>query len=99
MKVSTTYDKKKLDKSFILKDLYSYRNVIERLYSRSDSIAIYYPKKIKQFFEIITSANCVSKSVQIRKFVFSIFKDRKFSDLFKDFSSIFKCVMDVFFGK
>ena len=91
--------RKKLEKSFILKDLYSYRNVIERLYSRSDSIAIYYPKKIKQFFEIITSANCVSKSVQIRKFVFSIFKDRKFSDLFKDFSSIFKCVMDVFFVK
>ena len=34
--------RKKLEKSFILKDLYSYRNVIEKLYSRSDSLSIYW---------------------------------------------------------
>ena len=44
---------KKLEKSFILKDLYSYRNVIENLYSRSDSLSKYYPKKIKELFEIV----------------------------------------------
>jgi len=90
---------KKLEKSFILKDLYSYRNVLENLYSRSNSISKYYPKKIKELFEIITSANCISKSQQIRKYFFSFFKDRKISELFKDFFAALKCVLDIFFGK
>jgi len=91
--------KKKLEKSFILKDLYSYRNVIEKLYSRSNSLSVYYPKKIKEFFEIITSANCISKSKQIREYVFSYFKDRGIFELFKDAFAFSKCALDVFFGK
>ena len=91
--------RKKLEKSFILKDLYSYRNVIEKLYSRTNSISVYYPRKIKELFEIITSANCVSKSKQLRQYFFSYFKDRKISDLFKDIFAASKCALDVFFGK
>ncbi|MBQ8635765.1 FAD-dependent oxidoreductase [bacterium] len=91
--------RKKLEKSFILQDLYSYRNVIDQLYSRSNSLSVYYPKKIKEFFEIITSANCISKSQQIREYIFSYFKDRKITELFKDVSAALKCALDVFFGK
>jgi hypothetical protein len=91
--------RKKLEKSFILKDLYSYRNVIEKLYSRTNSISVYYPRKIKEFFEIITSANCIPKSRQFRQYFFSYFKDRKISELFKDFFAVSKCALDVFFGK
>ncbi len=90
---------KKLQKSFILKDLYSYRNVIEKLCSRSDSIEVYYPKKIKELFEIITSANCISKSSQIRNYAFSFFKDRSPKELLKDAFAFIKCAIDVFFGK
>ena len=90
---------KKLEKSFILQDLYSYRNVIENLYSRSNSISVYYPKKMKEFFEIVTSANCISKSKQFREFFFSFFKDRKISELFKDAFMGLKCALDIFFGK
>ena len=90
---------KKLEKSFILKDLYSYRNVIERLYSRSDSLSRYYPKKIKELFEIITSANCISKSKQIKSYFFSYFKDRNIIELFKDINTALKCALDIFFGK
>jgi len=91
--------RKKLEKSFILKDLYSYRNVLEKLYSRSNSISKYYPKKIKELFEIITSANCISKSKQLRSYFFSFFKDRNIFELFKDFFAALKCALDVFFGK
>ncbi|MBR5304397.1 MAG: FAD-dependent oxidoreductase [Candidatus Gastranaerophilales bacterium] len=90
---------KKLEKSFILKDLYSYRNVIESLYSRSDSLSRYYPKKIKELFEIVTSANCISKSKQIKEYFFSYFKDRNIIEVFKDVNAALKCVLDVFFGK
>lgn len=90
---------KKLQKSFILKDLYSYRNVVEKLYSRSDSLSIYYPKKLKELFEIITSANCISKASQLRKFGMSFLKDRNILELLKDGFAALKCAMDVYFGK
>ena len=91
--------RKKLEKSFILKDLYSYRNVIDKLHSRSNSLSVYYPKKIRELFEIVTSANCISKGEQIRNYVKSFFKDRKVTELFKDIFAFFKCGFDVFFGK
>jgi electron transfer flavoprotein-quinone oxidoreductase len=91
--------RKKLEKSFILKDLYSYRNVIDSLSKRSSSLSYYYPKKIKEFFEIIVSANCVSKSSQIRKFVLSFTKDRNIFELLKDIKTFVKCGLDVLFGK
>ena len=77
--------RKKLEKSFIMKDLYAYRNVIERLYSRSNSLSVYYPKKIRELFEIVTSANCISKGSQIRSYVSSFFKDRNISELLRIF--------------
>ena len=91
--------KKELDKSFILKDLYTYRNIIDRLYNRRGSIMNYYPYKMKQFFEIITSANCKSKSVQFRDYFLSFLKDRNLKELIKDVFMAFKCVLDVFFGR
>ncbi len=91
--------RKKLEQSFILKDLYSYRNVIEKLYSRSNSLSVYYPKKIRELFEIITSANCIPKGAQIRSYVSSFFKDRNIVELFKDVFAFLKCGLDVFFGK
>ncbi len=91
--------RKKLEKSFIMKDLYSYRNIIKNLSKRSSSLNSYYPEKMKEFFEIITGANCVSKSSQIRKFVSSFTKDRSIIELLKDIKTFVKCGFDVFFGK
>lgn len=91
--------KKKLNESFILKDLYSYRNVINSLYERRSSLSYYYPYKIKEFFEIVTSANCTSKSSQFRKFLFDFVKDRNIKELLKDIYAFIKCAFDVFFGK
>lgn len=90
---------KKLSKSFILKDLYSYRNIMELLYSRSNSLSIYYPNKIKEFFEIVTGANCISKSSQFRKFMFNFLTKRSILELLKDFFAFLKCALDVLFGK
>lgn len=90
---------KKLENSFILKDLYSYRNVIENLHSRSNSLSVYYPDKIAELFEIITDANCVSKSAQIRKYLFGLLKERGLKEAIKDAFAFSKCGADVFFGK
>lgn len=91
--------KKKLSKSFILKDLYTYRNIIHKLYSRSNSLSYYYPYKIKEFFEIVTSANCYSKSSQFKKFLFNFIKDRSLSELIKDIKAFLRCAFDMLSGK
>lgn len=90
---------KELKKSFILKDLYSYRNIIENLHKRSNSIEIYYPNRIKEFFEIIFSANCISKAKQFRKFMFNFINKRNICELFKDFFTFLKCAIDVICGR
>lgn len=90
---------KKLKNSFILKDLYSYRNVMEELQKRTNSISKYYPNKIKEFFEIVTSANCTSKSKQFRGFIKKFLTDRNILELLKDIFSGLKCAINVFFGK
>ena len=91
--------KKELDKSFILKDLYTYRNILNRLYDRRGSLMNYYPKKMKEFFDIITSANCKSKSVQFKNYFLSFLKDRNINELIKDGYMAFRCVLDIFFGR
>lgn len=91
--------KKYLKNSFILADLYSYRNVVDKLYSRRDSLSRYYPNAIKEFFEIITSANCISKAKQYRKFVFDFLFKRNIIEIFKDGFAFLKCAIDVFFGR
>jgi len=91
--------RKYLSNSFILKDLYSYRNIINNLYKRSNSLSVYYPNKIKELFEIITSANCVSKASQIRKFIYNFVFERNIVEIIKDAFAFFKCAIDVFFGK
>ena len=91
--------KKYLENSFILKDLYSYRNVINNLYKRSNSLSVYYPNKFRELFEIITSANCISKSTQIRKFVCNFIFQRNVFEIIKDMFAFLKCALDVFFGK
>lgn len=89
----------KLERTFVMQDLYSYRNIISRLHKRTSSIEKFYPDKIKEIFEIITSANGVSKAQQIRKFTFNVIFGRNIFELIKDFNMAFKCFLDVFFGK
>ena len=58
-----------------------------------------YSKKIRELFEIITSANCIPKGAQIRSYVSSFFKDRNIVELFNYVFAFLKCGLDVFFGK
>lgn len=91
--------KDKLEESFILKDLYSYRNVIDLLHYRANSLSVYYPNKIKEFFEIVTGVSCCSKAVEFRQFLFNFIKNRSIMELFKDIAAFFKCAVDVLLGK
>lgn len=75
---------KKLENSFIMKDLKSYKNVMDILHRRAHSYLGYYPNKIKDFFKMFTSVDGIPKRNKYHAYIKSIFTDRSISELFKD---------------
>ena len=86
---------KKLKKSFILKDLKTYRELMDVMHSRKKAFLCYYMKKINAFFEMFTSVNEIKKKENYHKFIKSIFTDRKISELFKDIWAIVKLLWSI----
>lgn len=87
----------KLRKSFVLKDMKSYRNVVETLYARKNSILKYYPDKMGEFFETLHVVDNVDKKRKFRKFFKTIFFDRSVMDLFRDFRAFVKLFFEIMF--
>ena len=86
---------KKLKQSFILKDLKSYKNVMENLYLRANSLMNFYPKKASEFFEIFSGASCIPKRDEFRNFLLGFFKERSIRELFKDFYAFISTIFGV----
>ena len=86
---------KKLKKSFILKDLKTYRELMDVMHSRKKAFLCHYMKKINAFFEMFTSVNGIPKKENYHKFIKSIFTDRKISELFKDIWAIVKLLWSI----
>jgi electron transfer flavoprotein-quinone oxidoreductase len=76
--------KKKLDSSYVIKDLKNYRNLVDMAKDRAESIFGYYPKMADEFFTMFTTAAGVPKREGYRAFVKKFFGGRKISELFKD---------------
>lgn len=75
---------KKLENSFVLKDLKSYKNVMEIAHERAESFLGYYPNKISELFKMFTSVDGIPKRDKYHGFIKSIFTDRSISELIKD---------------
>lgn len=86
---------KKMENSFVLKDLKSYRNLMDIIHGRAASYLGYYPHKIAGFFKMFTSVDGIPKREKYHKFIGSIFKDRSISELFKDAIAFIKLVLGV----
>lgn len=86
---------KKMETSFVLKDLKSYRHLMDIIHGRAESFLGYYPKKIAGFFQMFTSVDGIPKREKYHKFIGSIFKDRSISELFKDAIALIKLVLGV----
>lgn len=84
-----------LEKSFILKDLRTYKDLMGIVGARSSEFLGYYPKKINAFFEMFTTTNSVPKRENYHKFIKSIFTDRKISELFKDVFAVIKLLWSI----
>lgn len=86
---------KKLENSFVLKDLKTYKNLMDIIHRRSESFLGYYPKKIGEFFEMFTAVDSIPKRDKYHAYIKSIFTDRSISELFKDAINFIKLALGV----
>lgn len=86
---------KKMENSFIMKDLKSYKNLMNIVHHRAKSYLGYYPHKIAEFFKMFTTVDSVPKRKKYHGFIKSIFTDRSFSELFKDGIGFIKLIFGV----
>lgn len=86
--------KKKLDNSFVLKDLRTYKDVVKIITGRACSIG-YYSKKLNEFLEIFTTADGVEKKGKFQKFAKRFFTKRSLAELFKDGFAGIKLIFDM----
>ena len=86
--------RKKLENSFILKDLRTYKDVVKTITNRANSIG-YYTQKVNEFFEIFTTADGLEKKSKFQKFANHFFTKRSLSELFKDGFAGIKVMFDI----
>jgi electron transfer flavoprotein-quinone oxidoreductase len=86
---------KKLEGSFVVKDLKSYKDVMDIVHDRAESFLKYYPNKISDFFHMFTSVDSIPKREKYHKFIKSIFTDRSITELFKDGFAFLKIMLGV----
>lgn len=86
---------KKLENSFVLKDLKTYKNLMDIMHDRKTAFLEYYLKKINAFFEMFVSVDSIPKRKKYIDFIKSIFTDRKLTELFKDGFSIIKLLWSI----
>ncbi len=85
----------KLQNSFIMKDLYTYRNLMSEMDKRAESLLGYYPRKINAFFNMFTSVNGVPKRKLYRQFIKDFVFGRPIGELFKDMWTLTKLLWSV----
>ncbi len=90
---------KKLEKSFVIKDLRTYKNVMDIAHDRNASYFGYYLQKITDFFEMFTTVDGVPKTRKYRTFIRKFVTSRSLSELIKDGIGFMKILFGVIHGK
>lgn len=87
--------KQKLDKSFVMKDLKTYKDLMTIAGKKSDSFMGYYLKSINSFFEMFTTVDSIPKKEKYHEFIKKFFKDRKISGILDDFYNGIKLIWSI----
>ncbi len=74
----------KLDDSFIMKDLRTYRYLMDAAHDRRESFFGYYFKKINEFFESYTAVDSIPKRQKYWNFLKNFIMGRNILEIFKD---------------
>ncbi len=84
-----------LKKSFVIKDLYTYRNLMDVMHNKRTVFMDIYFKKINAFFEMFTSVNGIPKRKLYWQFICDFMKSRGICGLTSDIWSVLKLVWSI----
>ena len=84
-----------LEKSFVIKDLKAYKDLMDVMHTQKTSYLDYYLRKINAFFEMFTSVNSTPKRELYWRFIKSYFRERKFIEILKDFGYAVKLLWGI----
>lgn len=87
--------KKKLDKSFVIADMKSYKDLMDIMHKNSKSFLNYYLRKINKFFKMFIEVDSIAKRNKFRNFIFTTLKERGLSGLLKDGLNVLKLVWGI----
>lgn len=87
--------KEKLEKSFVMKDLKTYKDLMTIAGKKKDSFLGYYLKSVNSFFKMFTTVDSEPKKDKYHKFIKQIFKDRKLTGLTSDIYNGIKLVWSI----
>ena len=88
--------KKKLEQSFIFKDLKSYKNIMDIIHVQKKSYLDFWIKKINEFFKTFTSVDSIPKKTKFLNYGLNIIKQRKITGLVKDAVNFIKIGIGIF---
>lgn len=78
-----TYEEK-LKNSFVMKDLNTYKDLMDIAHKKSDAFLDYYLRTINAFFKMFTSVDSIPKRKKYYDFVKTFVKERKFANIVSD---------------
>ncbi len=87
--------KKKLDKSFVIADMKSYKDLMDIMHKNSKSFLNYYLRKINKFFKMFIEVDSIAKRNKFRNFIFTTLKERGLTGLLKDGLNVLKLVWGI----
>ena len=87
--------RKNLEKTFVLKDLRTYRNLMDVMHDKRTIFMDVYFRKINAFFEMFTSVNGIPKRKLYRTFIWEFLKERGIFGLCSDAFAVIKLVWSV----
>ena len=97
---TTLYEyQKKLEKSFILKDLKAYRNLMTAAHKRNKSFFGFYFKKINEFFEMFTSTDNIPKRTKYFQFIKNYLFERNITEIFKEIWGVLEILWGIIYDR
>ncbi len=86
----------KLKNSFVIKDLKTYKDLMDIAHIKSDAFLDYYLRTVNAFFKMFTSVDSIPKREKYYDFIKTFFKERKFVNILSDIWHGLKLLWSIF---
>ena len=85
----------KLKNSFVMKDLKTYKDLMDIAHKKSDAFMDYYLRTVNDFFNMFTTVDSIPKRAKYHKFIKNFFTTRKIKNIVSDGWNALKLVWSI----